>query len=251
MGTDLDGDGRGEPVAEWRRPDLAAAAAAVPATSDEFDAPRLGLQWQWQANPRETWASLAARPGSLRLAAQPAPGPNLWLAPHLLLQKWPALEFTVTAAMRFEPAGPEEAAGLVVFGHDYAWIGLQRTERGRRLAVRTCAEARNGTAEKEAAGLDLDRSEVWLRVEVAAGGRCRFAYSVDGRAFTPLGGEFLARPGHWIGAKVGLFASAPPGAARAGHADVDWFRVDVGDSEKAIPLAAPSPYVGRDGVGGR
>ncbi|HET8644725.1 MAG TPA: glycoside hydrolase, partial [Vicinamibacteria bacterium] len=201
--------------------------AAGPATSDEFEAARLGLQWQWQANPREGWSSLRARPGSLRLFATAVPGPNLWSAPHLLLQKWPALEFTATASLRLEPAAPEEAAGLVVFGHDYAWIGLEQTRRGRRLVLRTCADARNGTPEKEQGGVDVrGGAPVLLRASVSAGGRCRFSYSLDGRTFVPLGGELAAKPGHWVGAKMGLFARAAPGAARAGHADFEWFRVD-------------------------
>ena len=54
---------------------------------------------------------------------------------------------------------------------------------------------------------------------------CRFSYSLDGKVFVPLGGPFGATPGHWVGAKLGLFALAPPGAARAGHVDSDWFRV--------------------------
>ena len=29
----------------------------------------------------------------------------------------------------------------------------------------------------------------------------------------------------WVGAKVGVFASAAPGAPKTGHADFDWFRV--------------------------
>jgi beta-xylosidase len=235
MGADPDGDGRGEPVPTWRKPRLPAGPVSVPATSDEFDRAPLGLQWQWQANPGEGWASFSERAGWLRLRAQPVPSPNLWLAPHVLLQKWPAPEFTATARLRVAPAAPGEAAGLAVFGHDYAWIGLEQAQaqaEARRLVVRTCTEARSGTPETEAAAVDLDAAEVVLRVAVRVGGRCRFSYSRDGRSFQPLGGEFTARPGHWIGAKVGLFARAAPAAPRAGHVDVDWFRVDTGDDRR-------------------
>ncbi len=227
MGADHDGDGIGEPVGAWRKPNLAQQpAASVPQTSDEFDSSQLGLQWQWQANPSADWMSLVAKPGSLRLFSQPAASAGgLWMAPQLLLQKWPAPEFVVTTALSFEAASLDETAGLVVFGHDYAWIGLRRTVDGLRLSLRTCRDARNGTAEQEIAGLAVDRSTVWLRVTVAGGGKCHFSYSLDGQRFTDIGETFTARPGHWVGAKVGLFALGPPGAARLGHADVDWFRV--------------------------
>jgi hypothetical protein len=48
---------------------------------------------------------------------------------------------------------------------------------------------------------------------------------VDGRRFTPLGDELLGRQGHWVGAKVGLFATTGAGASRGGYVDVDWIRV--------------------------
>ena len=182
------------------------------------------------------------------------------MAPNLLLQKFPAPEFVVTASLRFAPRVDGETAGLIVFGQDYAWIGLQHTPDGPRLVVRCVKDARNVT---DGAALDaahraaLDaaptgsptplirrgRSKtdplvtpdpsaasatpVLLRVTVSASGRCRFSASLDGRTFTPLGDEFVARPGMWVGAKVGLFAAAPPGAPASGHADWDWFRVET------------------------
>jgi hypothetical protein len=40
-----------------------------------------------------------------------------------------------------------------------------------------------------------------------------------------MGEPFPAREGAWIGAKVGVFARAPHGAAPTGSARFDWFRV--------------------------
>jgi hypothetical protein len=58
-------------------------------------------------------------------------------------------------------------------------------------------------------------------------GLCQFAWSRDGARFVPMGEPFRATMGHWIGAKVGLFAARLlPSAAPAGHADFDWFRVE-------------------------
>lgn len=230
MGTDPDGDGKGAPVHSWRKPAGGGSGRAVaPPSSDEFSAARLGLQWQWQANPREAWLSLTAKPGTLRLFAQPLPSAdNLFLAPHLLLQKWPAPAFVATAALAFAPtdAGDGEAAGLVVFGQDYAWIGLRRMRNATRLVVRVLVNANGGGSELETVSVDAPGSGVFLRVTVTEGGRCRFSYSADNSRFAPLGAEFLARAGVWVGAKVGVFAAAPPGTTRAGHADWDWFRVE-------------------------
>lgn len=230
MGTDPDGDGRGEPVRSWRKPAGGGSRRVIaPPSSDEFSAARLGLQWQWQANPREAWLSLTAKRGALRLFAQPLPAAeSLFLAPHLLLQKWPAPAFVVTAALTFAPADASEgeAAGLVVFGQDYAWIGPRRTRNATRLVVRVLANASGGASELETGSVDAPGSVVFLRVTVTEGGRCRFSYSADNTRFAPLGGEFVAKPGVWVGAKVGVFAAAAPGATRAGHSDWDWFRVE-------------------------
>lgn len=232
IGSDDDGDGKGEPVPAAAKPKSAGRAdVAVPQTSDEFDGRSLGLQWQWQANPQSAWYSLGEAPGSLRLRAQPAPdSENLWAVPNLLLQKWPAPEFVVTAALRFAPRADGERAGLVVFGQDYAWVGLVRAEGRLRLVVRMLKNARDAreiAPEREVAGEMAPLPVVYLRVTVSAGGRCRFSASRDGRAFTPIGEEFAGRPGVWVGAKVGLFAVGRPGsdAARPGHADWEWFRV--------------------------
>jgi beta-xylosidase len=230
MGVDADGDGKGEPVRTHRKPDTRAASPTPgPPASDEFDGPRLGLQWQWQANPDRAWMSLTAARGTLRLYARPAPASNnLWMAPNLLLQKWPAPEFVVTAALNVMSLAEGDTAGLIIFGQDYAWLGLRKTASGLRLVSAVAKDARDGKPEQELAGLDAGGPVIYLRVTVMTGGRCRFAFSADGARFTPAGDEFVAKAGQWVGAKVGLFAVAKTGAARTGHADWSWFRVERG-----------------------
>ena len=227
MGVDADGDGKGEPVRTHRKPDAGPAVAiTVPPSSDEFGGPRLGLQWQWQANPARSWMSLTAAPGALRLYARPAPDAgNLWMAPDLLLQKWPAPVFVVTAALMFAPIADGDTAGLMVFGQDYAWLGLRKTAAGMRLVAAVAKDAKNGKPEQEVASVEAGGSTVYLRVAVGNGGTCRFSFSPDNRTFTPIGAAFVAKPGQWVGAKVGLFAVARPGAKTAGHVDWNWFRV--------------------------
>jgi len=228
IGVDADGDGKGEPVRAAVKPKTAGAVAReAPATSDEFETRRLGLQWQWQANPLAAWFSLDAAPGSLRLFSQAAPAAdNLWMVPNLLLQKWPAPEFAVTTALDFSGGADDERAGLVVFGQDYAWAGLRRADGRLRLVMRILQDAKNGTSEQEVASVPASGPAVYLRVTVTTGGTCRFSASGDDRAFTPIGREFVARPGVWVGARVGVFALGRPGTVAAGHADWAWFRVE-------------------------
>jgi beta-xylosidase len=204
VGDDAEGDGMGQPVLRHRKPGGPGGRPRAPATSDRFAAPRLGLQWQWQANPRPEWHSLAARPGWLRLAAQPwDAGVNLFDVPSLLLQKFPAESFTAT--VRMETAGLEAAtrAGLIVFGYDYAWIGFH----DGALVVAICRGANRGGKEWIAVVAARAPATVWLRVLVGAGAACGFAWSTDGSRFKPVDGvSFRAAKSHWVGAKTGLFA---------------------------------------------
>jgi beta-xylosidase len=227
MGTGVaTGAARGEPVLSHRKPAGPPQPLAAPLTSDEFDSPALGRQWQWQANPRPDFFSLTAAPGSLRLACVAAPSPaNLYDAPNLLLQKFPAPAFTATAALDFSAAREGDEAGLIVFGYSYAWIGLRKSAAGLRLVQLTHVDAhKTGTARETAADAAAG-AKILLRVSVAADGKCRFAASPDGQSFTPLGGEFQSTVSRWVGAKVGLFAAHAAGAASSGHADFDFFRL--------------------------
>ncbi|MCX6953599.1 MAG: glycoside hydrolase 43 family protein [Verrucomicrobia bacterium] len=229
MGVPIGGaaEGRGEPVNVWRKPAGAGAVApAVPATSDEFAVGAPGRQWQWQANPQPAWTSSGARSGWLRLKClQPGPTPSLWDAGNLLMQKFPAPKFTATTLLEFAPGAAGERAGLVVFGYDYAWLGLRQTVDGLRLVLAQCAEAQTGSGEVELASAPVAGARVMLRVSVGAGAQCQFSFSVDGGACTTIGPAFQARSSKWVGAKVGVFAAGGAGAAGAGHADFDWFRL--------------------------
>jgi hypothetical protein len=53
---------------------------------------------------------------------------------------------------------------------------------------------------------------VTLTVTVDAAAVCRFAAAVGPGPVGPLGGEFHATAGRWVGATVGLFATAPASA---------------------------------------
>ncbi|MFL5540711.1 MAG: glycoside hydrolase 43 family protein, partial [Longimicrobiaceae bacterium] len=227
IGSDPDRDGRGEPVAEWAMPRVGRRGpSTVPQETDEFGARAMGPQWQWQANPRDAWFSLASRPGWLRLRSRPSADStgSLWPAPNLLMQKLPAPAFTATTRMVFAPTAPGERAGLVVFGLDYATLALERTATGIDLVQARAANAHEGGRETSVR-VPVPAGPLYLRVTVTDNAVCRFSYSVDGSGWRDVGQPFTAREGRWVGAKVGLFAAAPVGAGTVGHADFDFFRI--------------------------
>lgn len=231
IGHDPDGGGTGEPVLVHAKPagtpPAGPAETTSPATSDEFETSAPGRQWQWQANPQPGWMSLLAAPGRLRLncVVAEASDASLWLAPHLLLQKLPAPAFVGTTQVKLSSHQPGESAGLIVFGHDYFWLGLHMTEAGLEFLVRQCRGAHQAGREETCFRLPASRDTAQLRVTVQPGARLQFSIGRGDGEFMRVGPEFVARSSTWVGAKVGLFASAPAGTSSPGHADFDWFRM--------------------------
>jgi beta-xylosidase len=229
MGTDPDGDGTGEPVLTYQKPDVGKSyAVETPPDSDEFSASSLGLQWQWHANPQPNWMFPSGSLGLLRLFNVPLPEgfKNFWDVPNLLLQKFPAPAFTATTKVTFVARNDGERTGLIVMGLDYAYVSVTKRADGLYVSQTVCKDAEHGAKEQESAATRLKSNTFYLRVSVREGALCAFSYSEDGRSFTPLGQPFTAREGKWIGAKLGLFAVRTGSGRESGNADFDWFRFE-------------------------
>lgn len=156
---------------------------------------------------------------------------NLWDVPNLLLQKFPTEDFTVTTKVSFAPSSKYtgERTGLVVMGADYAVLAMENRADGLILVQNVCRKADKKGKEEENASVKLSDNTLFLRVKVKKDSEkeaiCSFSYSVDGKKFISLGENFTAKPGKWIGAKVGLFITRPKAVNDGGWVDIDWFRV--------------------------
>ncbi|GHN02326.1 glycoside hydrolase [Cytophagales bacterium WSM2-2] len=228
-GFDKDGDGKGEPVSTYKKPDVGKFPIHTPAESDEFNSGKLGLQWQWQANPKSTWYFLNESTGSLRLYSQMElpEARNLWEVPNLLMQKFPSEEFTVITKMVFHPNTKLEGekAGLLVMGQSYAHLSLKSTKTGTQLVYAVAKGADAGNAEEEIIISPAKKQEIVLRITVAKGGMCTFSYSWDGEKYESINDTFQAKAGKWIGAKIGLYCTRSSQTNDSGYVDIDWFRV--------------------------
>jgi beta-xylosidase len=228
IGIDPDGDGVGEPVLSYKKPNVGRSWPAVtPSDSDDFNQNVIGSQWQWQANPSSNWAFPASALGFIRLFNVPLPADyrNFWDVPNLMLQKFPAPEFTATTKLNFTPRADSEKTGLIVMGLDYAYLSVQKKAGDIVVAQTVCKDADRQTAEIEGTPIKVRSNMIYLRVTVAKNAICRFSFSVDGINFSAIGEPFTARPGKWIGAKVGIFAVGGGAEREMGYADFDWFRV--------------------------
>ena len=239
IGIDKDGDGCGEPVMTYKKPNVGKIyPICTPQESDEFDGYILSPQWQWHANKQDTYG-FTTDLGYIRLYAGSLSKEfvNFWEVPNLLLQKFPAEEFTATTKLTFTAKQDGEQAGMIVMGWDYSYLSVRKAGDKFILQQVVCKDAEQQHPEqvKELASFpveylkmpgvaDNEWKTVYLRVKVAKGAVCTFAYSLDGKKYTAAGEPFTARQGKWIGAKVGLFCVTPNDGNR-GWADVDWFRV--------------------------
>jgi beta-xylosidase len=204
-----------EPVLHHAKPCEGKSGQIIPQTSDEFDSPILGFQWQWHANHKNDWHSLTARKNWLRLFPQLAASENTGLQPNLLLQKFPARSFTVETMLEFFPDQTGEEAGLIVTGESHAVLALEKTSSGNRIV------ARIDGVQKLVQGNAPDT--VKLQVTVKDGAECTFKFAVDDN-FIAIPQKFAARKGVWIGAKVGLYSLKRLETAPSGYVDIKYFR---------------------------
>ncbi|MFT3845984.1 MAG: glycoside hydrolase 43 family protein [Lacibacter sp.] len=228
IGVDKDGDGKGEPVLTYKKPNVGKTYPVVtPVESDEFNSTTLGLQWQWQANPQQYWA-MPTPYGHLKffsvLKADAEVSP--WFYPYILAQKFPADEFTATTKFSFSPKWEGERLGLIVIGVDFASVSITKKADGNYISFASCKDADKGTKETVQDGEKLNSKEIYFRVQVKKDAVCSFSYSEDGVSFKTIGEPFKIKPGRWVGAKVGYFFSRINKTNDAGFADVDWFRIE-------------------------
>ena len=195
MGVDYDGNGVGEPVAEWQKP-IALSSACKLQADDDFAGP-LGLQWQWNHNPVDTHWSLSERKGWLTLKAMPAD--SLKLARNMLTQKVIGYQSESTTLVT---ASGNNYAGLFCSGKLFRGIGLCKEGvfievHGERQIVKQGKYAK-----------------VWLRItNDCIENRHQFYFSTDGEHYEPAGEAFTMRAGYWKGIRVGLFCYGLSGKA--------------------------------------
>ncbi len=225
----------GEPYETYKLPKASSHVNMTPMESDEFNEPKLGLQWQWHANYQQ-WYGMPTSLGVMRIYTDKNDG-TIWNTPNLLLQKTPADNFTATAKLELTAKDQNQMGGIIMMGLDYSALVVKRVGNEFQLQQITCHSADKGKAEEvkvletlkatSADKIDYQpaiHEALYMRM-VVNGGKMQFYYSKDGKKFSKAGDEFKMREGKWIGAKIGMVAKEPAGKTNRGWIDVDWFRV--------------------------
>ncbi len=260
IGDDKDGDGCGDPVDKWTKPNLPSSGVFQPLESDEFDSVDLGLQWQFQGPYSQYCYFCDANKSRLRLygVQAPAGAQSLYDLPNLLLQKLPTENFTATARVRFVPnpsyKPKNEVGGMILQGMDYSALVISEKDGGFSLALQNARNAdckaeisQDGEVQIPATRLpepytvkyavdDIPSARVatewiYLRVKVHSEGVANqikaiaeWSYSLDGKKYKRIGSPVQLREGKWIGNKIGFFCTRPSYKNDAAFFDVDWIR---------------------------
>ena len=230
---------KGEPVTTYRKPKAnGQLPTANPAESDEFNAPVMGKQWQWQANYDEKFGVPTAF-GTFRIYNYKLPedANNLWLVPNMLLQKTPADEFTVTTKLRFTSKADGQLGGLIMMGLDYQALVVKRVGQEFQLLKLTCHQADKGTPQEEELITTLKptaedktdykpgiHEDIYLMMKVKES-QVKFLWSLDGRTYKSCSDAFKMREGKWIGAKFGYVSVDTNAKSDRGWIDADWIRI--------------------------
>lgn len=231
MGKDFDGNGIGEPVASHKKPKIDKTySIETPVETDNFEDFNIGLQWQWQANPDVVWHAKLPGNNFLRLFSIKVPkvAPNLWNTPNLLLQKFPAPNFTATTQVKLVPEEVTEgkSAGIIVMGMDYASLVITHDANGFYVQQKEAINAIEGAKEVINEQKRLASNTVYFKVKVTApDAMCQFLYSENGKKFKKIGKPFKAKEGKWIAAKIGLFSISTEEAKRGSYADFPFFKI--------------------------
>ncbi|HEX4273007.1 MAG TPA: glycoside hydrolase family 43 protein [Rhizomicrobium sp.] len=198
---------------------------------DDFDAPDLGIDFQWlrTPQPRDVF-SLTARKGHLRIYGRESIG-SLFTQ-GLVARRQQSHCYSSETLMDFEPTHFQQAAGLVCYygGNKFHYLHVSHDEaHGKHIRVMSALpDAPVGDA--FTAPISLPPGPVGLRVEVDEE-RLWFAYRLAGGPWQRLSQTFDASilsdeaqmPGspNFTGAFVGMACQDMAGTAAP--ADFDWF----------------------------
>jgi beta-xylosidase len=196
--------------------------------NDVFSSPLLGVQWEWNYQPRAEKWSLTERTGYLRLYAFRPLSPNepkklmLRVGNTLTQRTMRTKANTVTIQMNVDHMADGQYAGLTHFSTtSYSTLGI-RQAGGRRYLVYDY----NGT---DTVGVKISGKTIWLRSTWDFNGKNTYWYSINGRVFSRFAGTSQLTWGSYRGDRIGIYNYNI--LDDKGYIDVDWFRYQFWKNE--------------------
>lgn len=227
IGEKRKGTTYGEPVMRYRKPNVGKVAwnKCTPATSDDFLTTKLGMQWQWNANPKAGWYELNGEGIQLNAVNVDADVPY-GDVPSILMQKWPAPEFECVTKFRLWGMKDGDITGIMSLGTTYGLLEIRRegtdyvlsfVKGKQHFANSVCDSTEENSY--EIVRLEEEKTpHLYIKYEVECVGKRNLnsrelgfpleiiciSYSTDGIDYA-MAGQFESVPGRWVGVKNGPF----------------------------------------------
>ena len=186
-----------------RAPDLPAGDFAL-AQSDEFDSPKLGLQWFFTCAPDFSGAAwtLTEKPGALRIRTQPGDLGSLDALPGVFQQRVIDKKFSVETRVAFEARDGREAAGLHFYHDPLMNFWLAATVRDGKPVI-AVGKMNLGRRTDLWSAPNPFGATVHLKIAVDGAERATFFFGPDGKQWMQLGESvYFGASGHHLRAGV-------------------------------------------------
>ena len=213
--------------------------------SDDFDADKPKLVWQWNHNPvNELW-SLSERKGFLRLKTNRI-DTLFTQSRNMLTQRTFGPKCSGSVCLDVANLKDGDIAGLALLAGQYGYVGVKKNGDKKQIVMVDNMPEQPENAwppkshpAKEIESVDFDGDVIYLKascdfsripddgmigshaVDTAA-----FYYSSDGKEWKQLGHTFnmVYKLDHFMGQRFALFNFSTKNAG--GYADFDWFKVE-------------------------
>lgn len=245
IGESKEGEESGKPVKTWKKPNVGKIyPMCSPTAEDDFEEEKLGLQWQWNANPKTDWHSIDTKRKQLILKAVQKEAKTISNVPNLFLQKWSMPECKAVTKLELSDMKVGDTAGLISLGVTFGAVVITRTLEAFCLKLihgeqQFLGEMANAEDEiEELKELPSNTREIWFSntvkkvpsTQMNSDGVYTFpipaeeislGFSLDGEHFEDVY-LYPAKAGRWVGVKHGVFCYHE-NDTEAGRVRVEYF----------------------------
>jgi beta-xylosidase len=188
-------------------------------TDDDFNKPNLGVQWEWNYQPRKDKWSLKEHSGFLRLHAfmpiNPTDNRKIILrAGNTLTQRsMRTSNNEVTVKMDLKGMTDGQYTGLTHYASTYSTFGVCQNS-----GIKSLVYNNNG---RDSTGIQITGNTLFLRSKWGYDGISSYAYSFDGKNYITFGETYQLSWGSYRGDRIGIFNYNTK--EEKGFVDVNWF----------------------------
>lgn len=231
IGQEQNGDGIGEPVAEWTK---LAVCQNKQVKTHESKLDNFDVYWQWQGNPPDdSYSYISGEKNSICMRVMKnkhSEDSLLWHASNVCTQMLYAPEYTFAVRISLNAHLIGDFGCLGVTGHAYSYVAIARNEGSYQLEMWT-----GEVTEKQGYGsanetlkwaTPLSSSTCHVAVVFKTGGYCEYYYSETGQEneFVVIPTRIKISKGTWTGARIALSALNRNNEESSGTVNFDQLR---------------------------